>query len=1021
MSEYPQGLYPLQGRAGVALLWACAAIGAVASTEVAADDASLNGVWQAGVGRHYDRIVVVPGISFDPSEMADDVIWYKRRVRLPDGDWNHAVLRLGGARFSPAVYVNGELVSQTEGGMAPTFHPLSHEDVMPGNQVDIEIALKSLADVSQLDASYIPTADQWRSNVSSGLWDDVSLDLYRDVRITRIVPYPDTVNRRVNVRYRLGAPGDRLTLSGRATARLYDRNGGLVSTATHRFEGPENSLLLELPRDVEPWTPEQPRLYRLELEIQGDEGAADNVTTAFGLRSFEVRDKRFFLNDAPYRVRAGTVVWPRWVRDPEGRELAYDTQWFARNVVERLKSHGANTLRFHLGTPPERLLDLCDELGLLVQYEWSFFHGLPASADSLEEQWSAWLDLAMRHPSVVLIHPYNETSEDQLDTAWGVLDELLKDYPSLVVEDRDVIHIHKYWWSLFENLGLYYDSADQFPKAIMVDEFGGNYLDGEANPGGYPTVDEAFLRFLGPDHSREERLELQNLANARVAEYWRRIGAAGFSPFTILGSREDGNHWFLGSLAEGRPKPVWKALTAAWSPRSLSLELWDRNFRPGQSLSLPLYLHNDLAGDAELAVQIAVRELGGETVLSRTIEYEVSGHSTRRVTVDLRLPFTAGDYVLEATLMDPPAGVVHPVRSSWRIAALLAEVPNELRALQFAVPDDEPELADFLERSGLTRVPVSDVDRDIVLTSRRTWNRIENGENSILGALTDAIEAGVDVVMLDVGIQYLGQGYPNEPTDLGPLQGVARIAVPDDLQVPLPGGAQVRFIQHPEPESHIHPRAAGTALWQGLDKRQTWLWNGLRGGLIVPAATMEFPGQEAETFLRLWLSRGADEAAVRERQQFAYVLEGFYGFSEEPDDREAIAQLRSEVRFIADDAPALTIDPDAEIEMIDLGGEYRRLQVSGSATVVPLAAAGKNLDRSPMVALRFGNGKGRLIVSQLLTAGRLADGYGEPGLYGRRYDEAAVQFVANLLEWVRKDAELPIAPSNPHRRPERAR
>ena len=36
--------------------------------------------------------------------------------------------------------------------------------------------------------------------------------------------------------------------------------------------------------------------------------------------------------------------------------------------------------------------------------------------------------------------------------------------------------MHKYWWSLFENLGLFYDSYEQFPTAIMVDEFGGNYL-----------------------------------------------------------------------------------------------------------------------------------------------------------------------------------------------------------------------------------------------------------------------------------------------------------------------------------------------------------------------------------------------------------------------------------------------------------------------------------------------------------------------------------------------------------------
>lgn len=38
-----------------------------------------------------------------------------------------------------------------------------------------------------------------------------------------------------------------------------------------------------------------------------------------------------------------------------------------------------------------------------------------------------------------------------------------------------------------------------------------------------------------------------------------------------------------------------------------------------------------------------------------------------------------------------------------------------------------------------------------------------------------------------------------------------------------------------------------------------------------------------------------------------------------------------------------------------------------------------------------------MILSQLLTAGRLAPGFGQPGLYGLRYDPAAAQLVVNML------------------------
>jgi len=213
----------------------------------------------------------------------------------------------------------------------------------------------------------------------------------------------------------------------------------------------------------------------------------------------------------------------------------------------------------------------------LVQAEWSFFHSMNGCKESLIEQWRNWFDLCLRHPCVALIHPWNETGGDQLKLAFEVLDIISKEYPPLIISHRDVIHLHKYWWSMFENIGLYYDSINQFTMPVMSDEFGGNYLDGNCNAGLYPTIKDCFLRFLGRNHTKEDRLQLHTESNSKIGEYWRRLGAAGISPFCILGSREDGNHHFLGKLQDGNPKPVWKHLTALYSPLSCSIEIWDKN------------------------------------------------------------------------------------------------------------------------------------------------------------------------------------------------------------------------------------------------------------------------------------------------------------------------------------------------------------------------------------------------------------------------------------------------------------
>ena len=67
-----------------------------------------------------------------------------------------------------------------------------------------------------------------------------------------------------------------------------------------------------------------------------------------------------------------------------------------------------------------------------------------------------------------------------------------------------------------------------------------------------------------------------------------------------------------------------------------------------------------------------------------------------------------------------------------------------------------------------------------------------------------------------------------------------------------------------------------------------------------------------------------------------------------------------------------------------------------------LVNAGKNLTRTPVVKIDFGEGKGKLIVSQLLTSGRLHRQFGDAGLYGIRYDEATVQMVLNMMNEVLK-------------------
>jgi hypothetical protein len=123
------------------------------------------------------------------------------------------------------------------------------------------------------------------------------------------------------------------------------------------------------------------------------------------------------------------------------------------------------------------------------------------------------------------------------------------------------------------------------------------------------------------------------------------------------------------------------------------------------------------------------------------------------------------------------------------------------------------------------------------------------------------------------------------------------------------------------------------------------MWNGLRGGLVAPASAMEVVRADPAGVLALWKEHGADPELVKGDAYYAY--------------------RRSAER------PALRVQA--------------------------LATCGRNLTRTPVLRVQFADRRGRLILSQLLTAGRLAPGFGQPGLYGLRYDPAAAQLVLNML------------------------
>lgn len=952
---------------------------------------SLNGLWYQGRYQQgqprghvvYDTVATVPGIQLRPDRVNKEALWLMTTLKRTDLSSHGAVLTLYGARFNPAVYVNGQLAAALKGGMGPLQAYLSPEALGTDSLIRLEIRLASLAEVSPKDASNIPEADRWRSNVSSCLWDDVTLRFVSpESHLTRIVPSVDSSLQTLTVG--VGTLGTAQT-NHKLQVRLLRPNGDQV--CKELFDLPVSPLRfgrakVKLPKSLIRWSPDRPYRYQLEVSVIDAKGQlADRRTIPYGIRYWgmqnDSRQKGFELNHRPFNARAISTVWHRWVRDPEGRALAYDANWIKTHLMQRTKDIGGNTMRFHLGTPPQRYLNWCDSMGLAVQLEWIFFHGMKADTASLNTQWQSWFDMGQQHPSVGWYHPWNETEGPELATAWQSLTSILPDYGRLILAERDLLHVHKYWWGLFENLGLYYDDARQFPLPIMVDEFGGNYLDGKGNLGGYKTLVESYLRFLGPAHTAEQRLKHHTQANVKVAEYWRRLGVAGYSPFCALGSYEDGNHWYLGPLKEGKPKPVWTALTPAYSPVAVSLDLWHRHFVPGQPVSIPVHVINDKYFSHQAIWQVQVVDAKGRIVKRVDHSQFMAPRSRQVIPVTVMMPQKPGRYTIKGWLKNPPKEIRYPVISTWEVLVSSPQLPTKLKGKRIFVPEPDQELQELLSQAGI-QVTTNPTEAQAGVIGKATWAKLGSQK------LPDNWLTIKRWLWLDVGPQDLGVSYPgqeNQPL-VGDafLQGSPQLKEPKQLTSQPLHGLTLTFAEQPEAESHIHFKdgwAKRLAEPYGLKAEDFWVFNGLRGGLAVPAYDMGVTGLQRKALLSLWAQRGADTLQLSSAAKYyAYELSGYYAFATTPNDRNVQQELRKRVKFLAEDAPALknVLMPDGKITVHDLKAtllaSQDAKQTGQVVAITPIAVAGRGLTRTPLLEIKLASGH-QIIASQLLSAGRM--------------------------------------------------
>jgi beta-galactosidase/beta-glucuronidase len=432
-----------------------------------------------------------------------DGLWYRRTFRVPV-EWTgrRVLLHFGAVDWGATVWLDGQKVGSHRGGYLPFWidvtRALQRERPDQEGEHELRVAVWDPTDRhwQQRGKQVLKPKGIWYTAVS-GIWQTVWLEPVPEVYVAglKLTPDVDMSSLRVEAHLEGEATGVGLGLTAL-------ESGAPIATAS----GPAGQpLTLPIP-GAHLWSPEEPFLYDLEVELHRQGQVIDHVRSYFGLRKLDLgRDEkgrvRLRLNGQPLFLYGplDQGYWPDGLYTPPSEDaLRYD--------VALVKALGCNMLRKHVKVEPARFYYECDRQGLIVWQDmpnggravgellsflailsgrlkrrddalrWRAGRGMAAAREDYERELREMVDHLHSFPCIGAWVPFNE--------GWGQFDAArvarwLRSYDPT----RPVDHASGWFdqgGGQMRSLHVYFKAlpsdAPEGERAMVLSEFGGYSL-----------------------------------------------------------------------------------------------------------------------------------------------------------------------------------------------------------------------------------------------------------------------------------------------------------------------------------------------------------------------------------------------------------------------------------------------------------------------------------------------------------------------------------------------------------------
>lgn len=501
---------------------------------------NLNGLWEYAIKPkgekeplQFDGQILVPfavesALSGVQRQLGgENELWYKRTFDIP-ADWKNKtiLLHFGAVDWKTEIFLNDVKIGSHTGGYTPFSIDITPY-LMSGKQKLVVKVWDPTTDGAQpVGKQHKRPEGIWYTPVS-GIWQTVWLEPVNKKHITfvKAVSDIDANTIRLDVATENTTKGDIVEVVLKDQDKIISKNKAAICQTIEIAVS-----------DPKLWSPENPFLYDMEINLYEKGKIVDNIKSYTAMRKVSMnRDEngivRIQLNNKNY-FHFGPLDqgwWPDGLYTaPTDEALIYD--------IQKTKDFGYNMIRKHVKVEPARWYTHCDRIGLLVWQDmpngdrspqWQnrqYFTGTELIRSNESEtiyrkEWKDIMDYLYSYPSIAVWVPFNE--------AWGQfktkeIAEWTKAYdPSRLVNPAsggnhyytgDILDLHNY-----PGPELYLYDAN---RVTVLGEYGGIGLPLEGHLW-QPDKNWGYIQFKSSKEVTDEYV--------KYAEELKKLIKAGFS------------------------------------------------------------------------------------------------------------------------------------------------------------------------------------------------------------------------------------------------------------------------------------------------------------------------------------------------------------------------------------------------------------------------------------------------------------------------------------------------------------